>query len=136
MPPARTKLNPWTFIGRALRLRCPECGYSRIFKPWRQTRSLDDWFRTLYGCEICNYAYEREQGYFLLAIWGLNYGLIAGWGVAGSFTIAALFSPPFWALIAVVFAPMPFFSFFFARHAKALFLALDHFCDPQARPAK
>jgi uncharacterized protein (DUF983 family) len=134
MPPNRSKLNPWTFIGRALRLRCPECGHSRIFKPWRQTRTLDDWFRTLYGCEICNYAYEREQGYFLLSIWALNYGLIAGMAIVIMFTLEALFAPPTWVQVVFVIAPMPIFSFLFARHSKALFLALDHYCDPQAKP--
>lgn len=123
------------FIRRALRLRCPECGISRIFKPWRQTRSLDDWFRTLHGCPQCEYTYEREQGYFLLAIWGLNYGLIAGVGLGGALLLHALFSAPLWIIILFVFLPMPFFSFFFARHAKALFLALDHYYDPQAKPS-
>jgi uncharacterized protein (DUF983 family) len=125
------KLSAWTFIRRALWLRCPECGISRIFKPWRQTRSLDDWFRTLHGCPICNYPYEREQGYFLLAIWAINYGLIAGGGLTVSLLLNIFFSPPLWALI-VVFVPMPILSILFARHSKALFLALDHFCDPQA----
>ena len=133
MPADRPKLNALTFIRRALRLRCPECGHSRIFKPWRQTRSLDDWFHTLHGCEICNYAYEREQGYFLLSIWALNYGLIAGMAVVVMFTLEALFSPPLWVQLVFVIAPMPIFSFLFARHSKALFLALDHFCDPQAK---
>jgi uncharacterized protein (DUF983 family) len=136
MPPARSKLNPWTFIGRALRLRCPECGSSRIFKPWRQTRTLDDWFRTLHGCENCNYAYEREQGYFLLSIWALNYGLIAGLAIVVMFTLEALLHPPIWVQLVFVIAPMPIFSFLFARHSKALFLAVDHFCDPQAKPTK
>jgi uncharacterized protein (DUF983 family) len=126
------KSNAWTFIGRALRLRCPECGVSRIFKPWRQTRSLSDWFSTLHGCPRCGYAYEREQGYFLLAIWGLNYGLIAGLAVIITYTLDELYSPPLWKQILFVVAPMPIFSVLFARHSKALYLALDHFCDPQA----
>ena len=105
---------------------------SRIFKPWRQTRNLDDWFRTLHGCPICNYPYEREQGYFLLAIWGVNYGLIAGGGLAIALLLNILFNPPLWVLL-LVFVPMPVLSFLFARHSKALFLALDHFCDPQAK---
>lgn len=136
MSSPRTTPRAWTFIARALRLRCPECGHSRIFKPWRQTRSLDDWFRTLHGCEICNYPYEREQGYFLLSIWALNYGLIAGMAIVVMFTLEALFHPPIWVQIVFVIAPMPIFSFLFARHSKALFLALDHYCDPQAKASK
>src|SRR5215218_931573 len=135
MPASRHTLSAWTCIRRALRLRCPECGVSRIFKPWRQTRSVDDWFRTLHGCPICNYVYEREQGYFLLAIWGVNYGLIAGGGLAISLIVDAIFSPPLWVLIAV-FVPMPFLSVLFSRHSKALFLAMDHYYDPQATKAR
>src|SRR4051812_50019660 len=113
--PAHGFSGAWTYIMRALRLRCPECGHARIFKPWRQTRSLDDWFRPLHGCPHCDYAYEREPGYFLLAIWGLNYGLIAGWGVIGGVGIAALFLPPLWGVGLLGFSPLPGFCFFFAR---------------------
>jgi len=66
-----------------------------------------------------------------LAIWGVNYGLIAGGGLAISLILDALFSPPLWVLIAV-FVPMPFLSVLFARHSKALFLAMDHYYDPHA----
>ena len=128
------KLNPWVFIGRALKLRCPECGIAPLFRPWRETRSLFDWFTPLDGCPRCGYAYQREQGYFLLSVWALNYGLIAGIALIVSFTLDVLWSPSLWTQIWCVFAPMPLFSFLFARHAKALFLALDHYCDPHVKP--
>jgi uncharacterized protein (DUF983 family) len=127
------KLDPWLFIRRALKLRCPECGISPMFRPLRQTRSLFDWFTPLDGCPRCGYAYQREQGYFLLSIWALNYGLIAGMALIVSFTLEAICSPPMWVHIAFVFSWMPIGSFLFARHAKALFLALDHYCDPHVK---
>jgi uncharacterized protein (DUF983 family) len=120
----------WTFIGRALRLRCPECGVSPIFVPMRKVRSLFDWLTPLDGCPRCGYAYEREQGYFLLAVWGLNYGLIAGVGVMVGLWIQQRHHPPVWSAWWLWLLPMPFASFIFARHAKALFLALDHYFDP------
>jgi uncharacterized protein (DUF983 family) len=131
--PERARLNPWRFISRALHLRCPECGVSPIFKPWRETRSLFDWFTPLDGCPRCGYAYCREDGYFLLSIWGLNYGLIAGLAVIISFAVELLWHPPMWVPIVFIFAPMPIASLLFARHAKALFLALDHYCDPHVK---
>src|SRR5450432_1199080 len=76
---AQPKLG--VFLHRALHLRCPECGITRLFKPLRQTRSLHDWFTPLAGCPQCNYSYEREQGYFLMAIWGMQYFIVAGFGV-------------------------------------------------------
>src|SRR6185436_3352057 len=69
------------FLWRALRLRCPECGISPMFVPLRRTRSIRDWFEPLDGCPRCGYAYEREPGYFLLAIWGSQYGVVAGFGI-------------------------------------------------------
>ena len=122
--------SAWRFIRRALQLRCPECGVSPIFVPARQVRNLYDWFRPLDGCPRCGYAYEREQGYFLLAVWGLNYGLIAGIGVIMGLIIQHKFQPGVWSPWWLLLAWMPVASFLFARHAKALFLAMDHYFDP------
>jgi hypothetical protein len=43
--------------------------------PLLKIRSLRDYFAPLDGCPRCGYAYERETGYFLLAIWAINYGV-------------------------------------------------------------
>src|SRR5436190_22609795 len=125
--PAHEQPKAWLYIGRALRLRCPECGISPVFTPWRRVRSLFDWFTPLDGCPLCGYAYAREQGYFLLAIWGVNYGLVAGLGVLTGLAADILFHPPFTLIVLCVLAVMPVFSFLFARHAKSLFLAMDHY---------
>src|SRR3954454_7628967 len=126
-PKTHVELNPWVFIGRALQLRCPECGVAPIFRPWRNTRSLFDWFEPLDGCPRCGYAYQREQGYFLLAIWGVNYGVVAGLGMLISLLLEWLHPLRMWQYVAFVFAPMPLASFLISRHAKALFLAMDHY---------
>ena len=96
----------------------------------RNVRNLYDWFTPLDGCPICGYAYEREQGYFLLSIWGLNYGLIAGLGLLVGLIIQQKLHPGLWSPWWLLLAPMPVLSFLFARHAKALFLAMDHYFDP------
>jgi uncharacterized protein (DUF983 family) len=127
-----TTARAGTFIQRALRLRCPECGHSRIFKPARQTRSLDDWFRPLHGCANCDYRYEPEEGYFLVATWVMNYAIVVGFGFGVAFLIEMLFAPSLLVLIACCVAPMPVLSFLLVRHSKAMFIALDHYFDPQA----
>ena len=48
-----------------------------MFIPWRQVRSLRDWFMPLDGCPRCGYPFEREPGYFLLSIFAINYGVAA-----------------------------------------------------------
>ncbi len=115
-------------------LRCPECGVSPIFMPWRRTRSVDDWFRPLDGCPRCGYAYEREQGYFLLATWVVNYGVVTVMAIAIGFFILDRWHPGLWSPIWLGFLPMPLISVLIARHAKAIFLAVDHYCDPHKKP--
>jgi uncharacterized protein (DUF983 family) len=136
-PPApRPPNRAWRFFLRGLRLRCPECGQSRIFIPAARVRSTWDWFTPLDGCPRCGYAYEREAGYFLLATWGVNYGVIAGFGTALAFLIDAFHPLSLRQAILYIFLPMPIASFLFARHAKSLYLALDHYFDPHKRPAQ
>ncbi len=124
----------WIYLRRALQLRCPECGCKPIFAPWWQTRSLRDWFTPLDGCPRCGYAYEREPGYFLLAIWAVNYGLgsILGLGIYFSLLFTVELSTP--QILTAVLLPVLAFNLLFARHAKAIFLAFDHFCDPHRPP--
>ena len=118
------------YINRALHLKCPECGISPVFTPARRVRTLFDWLTPLDGCPRCGFAYNREEGYFLLAIWGVNYGIVAGLGLAVALFFQSYHPLHFWEY-ALIFAPMPLLSMLFARHAKALFLAMDHFFDPQ-----
>jgi uncharacterized protein (DUF983 family) len=122
-----------TYIGRALRLRCPECGQHPIFVPLKRVRSLFDWVYPLDGCPRCGYAYEREEGYFLLAIWGLNYGLIAGGGMAVGLLLLAYSTLKMWEVLVLLTVTMPIASFLFVRHAKALYLAMDHYFDPHVK---
>jgi len=63
------------------------------------------------------YAYVFVGGLALLA-----------WLLIASFTRLSLT-----ATLLVLLVPMPIASVLFARHAKALWLALDHFVDPHRR---
>jgi hypothetical protein len=38
-----------------------------------------------------------------------------------------------WMHVAFILTPMPFMSFLLARHAKSLFVAFDHYCDPHVK---
>lgn len=126
--------SAWCCIRRALALRCPECGISPIFLPLRRVRGLYDYFTPLDGCPRCGFAYEREQGYFLLAVWGVNYGLVALLGVLVGLWIQNKYNPGVWSMKWLWLIPMPIMSFVFARYAKALFLAMDHYFDPHVKP--
>ena len=132
----RTLRKGLLYFYRSIRLRCPTCGEKPIFPPARRVRSLTDWFTPLDGCPQCGYAYEREEGYFLMAIWGVNYGLI-GLGAMSLYFLLRINTDwnPFWLFCGTVL-PAPLACIFFARHAKSMFLALDHFFDPHLRTQK
>jgi len=117
-------------MARALRLRCPECGISPVFMSAKKVRSIWNWFTPLDGCPRCGYAYERETGYFLLATWAVNYGVVGGLGLGTALLVDSIWGLTLRQAILFVFLPMPLLSFLFARHAKALYLAMDHYFDP------
>jgi hypothetical protein len=65
----------------ALRLLCPYCGVTHLRPPGA-------WFRFREGCELCNYRFEREPGYFsgafqlvLFTIVALSALLLTGLGL-------------------------------------------------------
>ncbi|MFA7233339.1 MAG: hypothetical protein WC076_04430 [Terrimicrobiaceae bacterium] len=126
-------MKAWLYFLRAMRLRCPVCGKSRIFVPWHALRSLRDWFTPLDGCPRCGYAYERETGYFLLSIWAVNYGFGSLLGITVYLVLETFFPLPLKDLLFWVIAPVVVFNLLFARHSKALFLALDHYFDPHEK---
>jgi len=99
-------------------------------------RSLHDWFTPLDGCPQCGYAYDREPGYFLMAIWGVNYGVIGIGGMSLYFILRTTTETRPFHLFLFCVMPAPFLSVLFARHAKSMFLALDHFFDPHLRNKK
>ena len=73
---------------------------------------------------------------FLLATWAINYGVVAGLGLILALVLDHLFAPRLPVLLLSVGLPMPILSFLIARHAKALFLAMDHYFDPHVRPGQ
>ena len=127
--------NAAAYLRRALRLRCPVCGEHPVFLSWRRVRSLRDWLTPVEGCPRCRYRYERESGYFLLATWVVNYLAVGGLALAVWFVLATFTSVPLPVLLVLILAPMPFESLLLARHAKALWLAFDHFVDPKRKPS-
>lgn len=122
--------DAWTFLKRAMNLRCPECGKSRLFIPWRKIRRLRQWMHPVDGCAHCGYDYEREPGYFLLSIWAINFGVIGAFGVGSLFLMDSLFHLPLWITLLTIGPVIPILNLLFVRHAKSLFLAMDHYFDP------
>jgi uncharacterized protein (DUF983 family) len=108
-------------LGRAVRLRCPRCGEGPLFTGW---------FTMPARCSFCGIAFEREQGYFVGAIY-VNYAVTVGIAVLGYLvlwtrtTISNAAQLALWIPFVVVF-PLWFF-----RYSRSLWLALAYLFDPE-----
>ena len=118
------------YLGRSARLRCPVCGISPLFLPARRTESITDWFAMLPGCPRCGYPYEREPGYFLFALWLINFGMVTFLGLGLLLALDHFFELSTAQLIFFTLTPMWVLGIVTARHIKAFFLALDHLIHP------
>lgn len=111
-------------LGRGVHLRCPRCGAGPLFRgPFTMHAE----------CLVCGLTFEREQGYFVGAIY-VNYGatallLVAGFFALERFTDISLAQQLLlWGAFAIVF-PLGFF-----RHSRSLWMTLDHIVNPAEEP--
>jgi uncharacterized protein (DUF983 family) len=103
-------------LGRGLRLRCPRCGRTGLFRRW---------FAMHERCAACGLRYEREPGYFVGAIY-VNYALTVALvlcTVLGlDMTVGLSVTQQLGIGIPVaVLAPLLFFP-----HSRSLWLSLDY----------
>ena len=112
-----------SLFGRALRLRCPNCGGSPIFVTWSHL---------VPNCPVCGLGLERgEQGYWLGAYF---FNLVAMETVFSIWVLAFLLgtwpNPPWDLLQATAIALMLVVPFAFFPYSKTLFLAFDLMVRP------
>lgn len=104
----------------ALRLRCPRCGVGKLYaKP----------FKMFEHCPQCHLKFEREQGYFVGAIY-INYAATVGIAVPGFFLLDTLTAMSIHQQLAIWVPFAIIFPLLFFHHARSLWLALDHFFNP------
>ena len=65
-----------------------------------------------------------------MSIWAVGYGFSGLLGMIIYLVLIWKFDLTLPLLMLSVVGPVMIFSFFFARHAKAFYLAFDHFFDP------
>lgn len=115
-------------VVRALRLlrgglclHCPRCGARSLFRNWWTMHEQ---------CAACQLRFEREQGYFLGAMY-INYGVTVVLTLLGSFAlewwqeVSLTQQLVLWITFGTLF-PLVFF-----RHARGLWLGLDYCFDPE-----
>ena len=81
-------------------------------------------------CVNCHLRFEREQGYFVGAIY-INYAVTAVIMIAGFFWLDHLIKPPLawqlilWGAFGIIF------PLFFFRYSRSLWLATDYIFNPE-----
>jgi uncharacterized protein (DUF983 family) len=103
-----------------LGLRCPRCGEAPLFRGW---------FTMCERCARCGLVFEREQGYFVGAIYvnyivtvglcGAGFLVLESWADLTSTTQIAI-----WSVVGVVF-PLVFF-----RYSRSLWLSIEYLVNP------
>ena len=104
-------------LGRALRLRCPNCGSRGIVHPWA---------RLVPRCPGCDHRFEREEGYWLGAV--LLNTVVAVGLFATIFIVwatAAWPDVPWTTILVVTMGVNIVFPILFHPFARTLWVALD-----------
>jgi hypothetical protein len=66
-------------------------------------------------------------------VWIINYGFGSLLGLFIYIILEVFVQPPFSVMLVSVLSPVFLFNLLFARHSKALFIAIDHFSDPHEK---
>ena len=114
-------------VARALRLlrwglclRCPRCGTRSLFRTW---------FTMHTHCFACQLRFEREQGYFLGAMY-INYGVTVVLALIGSFALEWWTTVSLAQQLGLWIGFGSLFPVLFFRHSRGLWLACDYIFDP------
>lgn len=108
------------YLWRAWHLQCPRCGTRSLYR-----RGLAMHER----CRYCDLKFEREQGYFLGAMY-LNYGFTVVLVLAGYFILEGLGNVSLslhlwlWTSLSLLLPVLLY------RHSRALWLCMDYCINP------
>jgi uncharacterized protein (DUF983 family) len=107
-------------LGNGLRLKCPRCGTGFLYeKP----------FRMRLDCSHCHLKFEREQGYFVGAMY-INYAATVVIAVPGFFVLDAFTHITIDQQLALWIPFTIIFPLLFFHHSRSLWLVLDHWFNP------
>ena len=109
-------------LGRAIRLRCPRCGATPLFRGW---------FRMAESCALCGLRFERAQGYFVGAIY-INYAVTTLIAVGGFFLLWGQFGLSTRAQLLVLVPIVVVFPLWFFRYSRSFWLAVEWAINPEA----
>ncbi|HEY2988066.1 MAG TPA: DUF983 domain-containing protein [Candidatus Binatia bacterium] len=105
-------------------LRCPRCGTGKLF---------GGSFRMHRECSFCRLTFEREQGFFVGAIY-VNYAFTVLIAVAGFFLLDYYAEISLGRQLVLWGAFTILFPIFFFRHSRSLWLSMAYLLDPDNEP--
>jgi uncharacterized protein (DUF983 family) len=111
-----------TILNRGLRLLCPRCGQAPLFRGF---------FAMHERCGVCGLVFEREQGYFVGAIY-VNYAATVGITVLGFFVLDGWLAPSVTTQIVLWSIFGTLFPLFFFRYSRSLWLSVEYLFNPEA----
>ena len=103
-------------LARALRLRCPRCGPGRLYAHG---------LTMLERCPVCGLRYEREQGYFVGAVY-VNYAITTVTVLGGVIVLDQLFGLSLATQLMVAVPLALLLPLLVHRHARSIWLAVGH----------
>jgi hypothetical protein len=80
-------------------------------------------------CAVCHVRFEREQGYFLGAIY-INYGVTVVFALSGSFALERWVGLSLTQQLVLWVGFCSLFPLVFFPHSRGLWLAFDYIFDP------
>ena len=104
----------------AFGLKCPRCTEGALFQTC---------FKMFSHCPACELKFEREQGYFIGAMY-LNYGATVFVAFPGYFAFEAWTAVPFLVNLGIWGVVSGIFPIFFYRYSKSLWLNFDYLFNP------
>jgi uncharacterized protein (DUF983 family) len=106
---------------RAVRLSCPRCGETKLFRGWFSMRER---------CRLCGLRFERAQGYFVGAIY-VNYAATAVITIGGYLLLWHFTTLSTTAQLLIWLPVVALFPLWFFRYSRAFWLALELFFNPE-----
>jgi uncharacterized protein (DUF983 family) len=103
-------------LARAVLLRCPRCGRTPLYAGW---------FRMHEQCAACGFRYEREQGYFVGAIY-INYAATVFVAVGAVLLLDTLVGLSLTRQLVLGIGLCALVPLLFFRYSRSLWLSIDY----------
>jgi len=119
--PGPQKRSIWQTLWALLRLRCPGCHKARLFRGWF---TMND------PCPVCGIIFQREEGYFLGAMYVsyfIGCALLTGAYLLGTSLLPHWHAHAVLACLVLLYVPLTPIMF---RYARAIWIYVDRWVFP------